>query len=236
MLDDDLVKAQNVLESIEDQETLHRIICQTTDEQKAEYLKQLDYVKSTNANACASTEEKGRALEELVQILLKHSGGIYCIKQNVRTNTNEIDIVCNATPKGRFLQSLRLIPDYDSFLGECKNYGTRVGVTYVGKFACLMQTTAYRLGILFSYHGVSGTGWEDACGLIRKFYMSREDIEKRYIIIDFSIREFEMVAEGKNFLDILDNKIKALQLDTEFSSLLTAHPAQNEISPHRDVQ
>ena len=92
-----------------------------------------------------------------------------------------------------------------------------------------MQTTAYRLGILFSYHGVTGKGWNDAQGLIRKFYLSKEDIEKRFILVDFSIREFELITQGITFLDILDSKIKALRLDTDFSAFLTAHPAAEKI-------
>ena len=114
------------------------------------------------------------------------------------TNTNEIDIVCELTPKGQILFSHNLLPIRQNvFLGECKNYNRTVGVTYVGKFACLMLTTAYKLGILFSYHGVTGKKWGDAQGLIRKFYLSRENIEDRYVIIDFTIDDLYIFPQAK---------------------------------------
>lgn len=65
--------------------------------------------------------------------------------------------------------------------------------------------------------------------MIRKFYLSREDVEKRFVLVDFSIREFELITQGVTFLDILDSKIEALRLDTDFSRLLTAHPAAEKI-------
>lgn len=227
-----LLNALAVLDSLEDEKLTNEMLCKMKEDQMAEYCTQLDYVKRINASS-ASALQKGEALEKLVQLLLKFSGNLFYIKQNVRTATNEIDIVCEATAAGKYLQSRKLIPNYDCFLGECKNYGRRVDVTYVGKFACLMQTTAYNLGILFSYHGVTGTGWNGAQGLIRKFYMSREDIKRRYIIVDFSIREFDLITQGETFLDILESKINALRLDTDFLSLLISHSAEKQIEPYK---
>lgn len=224
----DLYSILRVFASLGSSKLRNEAICRMTEEQMKEYCEQLDCVKRLNSSG-ASAKQKGEALETLVRMLLKYSGNLFDISQNVRTGTNEIDIVCEATTIGLFLQALNWIPKYPSFLGECKNYGKKVGVTYVGKFACLMQTTAYRLGILFSYHGVTGKGWNDAQGLIRKFYLSKEDIEKRFILVDFSIREFELITQGITFLDILDSKIKALRLDTDFSAFLTAHPAAEKI-------
>lgn len=224
----DLYTAVRVLDSVDDSKLRNENVCRMTEEQIAEYSKQLDCVKGLNGGN-ATAKEKGEALEMLVRMLLKYSGNLFEVKQNVRTGTNEIDIVCEATSMGKYLQSRNLILNYPSFLGECKNYGKKVGVTYVGKFACLMQTTAYRLGILFSYHGVTGKGWNDAQGLIRKFYLSREDVEKRFVLVDFSIREFELITQDVTFLDILNSKIEALRLDTDFSRSLTAHPAAAKI-------
>ena len=76
---------------------------------------------------------------------------------------------------------------------------------------------------------LQGKGWNDAQGLIRKFYLSREDVEKRFVLVDFSIREFELITQDVTFLDILNSKIEALRLDTDFSRLLTAHPAAAKI-------
>ena len=54
------------------------------------------------------------------------------------------------TAAGKALQSNGILSAYyTNFIGECKNYNKKVGVTYVGKFCSLMLTTGCTLGILF---------------------------------------------------------------------------------------
>ena len=104
------------------------------------------------------------------------------------------------TPAGRLLQAAGILsPYYANFIGECKNHGKTIGVTYIGKFCSLMLTTRSNLGILFSYHGVTGHGWNDGSGLIRKFYLHKENLLDRYCIIDFNIWDFRSILQGKNF-------------------------------------
>lgn len=73
----------------------------------------------------------------------------------------------------------------------------------------------------------SGTGWSNGAGLIKKFYLHKEKLEDKYCIIDFSIKEFEAILNGKNLLQIIDEQLKSLQFDTDYSRYLSKHPAED---------
>ena len=170
---------------------------------------------------------KGEALEELVSYLITISGGIFYVDRNLRTSTNEIDQIVSLTPKGKILLGHHLINSkLESFLGECKNYNKSVDVTYVGKFCSLLLTNQIKFGLLFSYHGISGSRWSNASGLIKKFYLHKEKDEDRYCIIDFSRDDFIAVDNGENFLQIVENKLMALRFDTDYARYLSKHPAE----------
>ena len=80
--------------------------------------------------------------------------------------------------------------------------------------------------MLFSYHGISGSRWSNASGLIKKFYLHKEKDEDRYCIIDFSRDDFIAVDNGENFLQIVENKLMALRFDTDYARYLSKHPAE----------
>ena len=200
-----IIGAETVLEYLSQlsSEMTYEKICNMTDEQKAKYKVLLDEFEETHIKP-STTKQKGEALEKLVTFLLTVSGGIFIVQQDVRTNTNEIDQVIALTAKGKILMSNGLIDSrLKVFLGECKNYNKKVDVTYIGKLCSLLITTQYRLGILFSYHGVTGKNWSYGSGLIRKFYLHKEDEENRFCIIDFNIDDFKSIATGNNFLQII---------------------------------
>lgn len=92
-----------------------------------------------------------------------------------------------------------------------------------------MLTNNVKLGILFSFHGVSGTGWSNGSGLIKKFYLHKEKLEERYCVIDFSIKDFRAILTGKNLLQIIDEQLKSLQYDTDYSRFITKHPAEDAV-------
>lgn len=220
---------KDLLNRIEDQFSYEEI-CRISIEQRAKYQALLEHFEEVHTQAKYSTAKKGAALEELVSYLLKISGNIFSITRNIRTSTNEVDQFVEVNAKGKVLTSSGLIPDrYANFLGECKNYQTSVGVTYVGKFCSLLQTTSIRTGILFSYHGISGKGWSDATGLVKKIYLQKEEDAKRTVIVDFSIEDFRGILEGKNFFEIVDAKLVALKLDTSVSEYITKHAAEDLI-------
>ena len=231
--DMELSKALNILDSISNELRFEKI-CQLSDLQKSTYrnlleeFKRLHGLSKTTDNLPKNLHNlKGVALEKLVAYLLTVSGGIFCVDRNLRTSTNEIDQIVSLTPKGNILLARHLInPKLQIFLGECKNYDKSISVTYIGKFCNLLLTHNVKLGILFSYHGVSGSGWSNGAGLIKKFYLHKENLEEKYCIIDFTIKEFEAILEGKNLLQIIDEQLKSLQFDTDYSRYLSKHPAE----------
>ncbi len=230
--DKEISKALNILNNISAKARYEKI-CQLSDSQKATYKKLFEEFKRlqhrpVEDNLSSNLHNlKGAALENLVSYLLTVSGGIFYVDRNLRTSTNEIDQIVSLTPKGKILLAYHLIDTkLENFLGECKNYDKAISVSYVGKFCNLLLTNSIKLGILFSYHGPSGTGWNNSAGLIKKFYLHKEKIEDRYCIIDFSITEFESILNGKNLLQIIDEQLKSLQFDTDYSRYLSKHPAE----------
>lgn len=88
---------------------------------------------------------------------------------------------------------------------------------------------------MFSYYGVSGKNWENSSGLIRKFYMSKENEEDRFCIIDFNINDFISIQNGNNILQIIEDKILALQNDTSYRTLLSPHELENQILELQEI-
>lgn len=209
-------------------EISYKKICEFSENQKKEYNILLANLKKVNSSK-ASTNEKGKALEDIASFVIK-SSNIFEIYKNIRTSTNELDQLIKTNNKGKILFSNGIIDKrLKNFIGECKNYKDKVSVTYVGKICSLLTTTNNKICILFSYYGVSGKSWENSSGLIRKFYMSKENEEDRFCIIDFNINDFISIQNGNNILQIIEDKILALQNDTSYKTLLSSHELENQI-------
>lgn len=204
------------------------LLCKFTSEQLEDYKAKFEYFKKTNSNKTYSTAEKGKALESLVTSLLSLSGGLFNVIENLHSSTNEIDQLVSLKKEKQFLTDIRkdetvsAFKKYERFICECKNYGKTVGVTYVGKLIGLMTTHNVKFAILFSYHGITGKAgsWKDSEGLIKKYYLSRENESDRPCIIDFNCKDFEHILNGGNFLEIIDSKIDALRFDTDYRNFL----------------
>ncbi len=207
------------------------IICEIDKREKEEYNEKLKIFKDLHDKNIKVTEDlhikKGKALEDLVTYLLEISGKLFEVERNIRTTTNEIDQIIMLKPMGKMLMSYGLLDKrFGTFLGECKNYNKSVDVTYVGKFCSLLMTNQIKLGILFSYHGISGKNWSNGSGLVKKIYLNKEKLEERICIIDFSIKDFERISKGNNFIQIVIDKLNALQFDTDISRFINKHPAE----------
>ncbi len=210
--------------------------CQIDEEKRRRYQELLNKFKELHEKTKKDTQisnlhnQKGAALEKLVECLFQISGNIFRIERNVLTNTNEIDDIITLNSLGKTLLSNSIINKrLENFIGECKNYNKKVSVTYVGKFCSLLLTTNIKLGILFSYHGISGKNWNDASGLVKKFYLHKEKEDDRYCIINFSIKEFEAILEGDNLLNIIDRQLEALKFDTDYLKYISCHPAESNV-------
>lgn len=203
-------------------------ICKYNEKEKQEYEELLNDFKTKNSSNF-SEKEKGESLEKIASFVLK-SGNVFKVYRNVRTSTNELDQLLKTTNNGSVLCNNGILDErLGTFIGECKNYNKSVSVTYVGKICSLLQTTDKKICILFSYKGISGKGWNSASGLVKKFYMSKENPKEKYCIIDFNINDFESIKSGSNFLQIIEDKILALQNDTDYTTLLTKHEASDKL-------
>lgn len=216
----DHIKLQNAFETIKG---VYRndIMCTLTQPQIDEYKKKLERFEKVNTNKKFSTKEKGDALENISKYLLEISGGLFEITKNLRTSTNEIDLLMQLSTEKRILINYDFIDKrLTEFIAECKNYDKTVNVTYVGKLISLMDTNKINFAILFSYHGISGKGWSNASGLIKKYYLSKESVDERPCIIDFNYENFCDILNGNNLLDIINNKISALRYDTDYKNFI----------------
>jgi hypothetical protein len=232
IIEDDarLSKALDILSEVSSNLAYEKI-CKLTTEQLEKYNKLInDFEKINNVSAkdldCPEDidRRKGEALEVLAAYLLSISGSIFEVYKNIRTKTNELDQFAVLTTKGKLLMSRGIIDNrLLNIIGECKNYNKRVNVTYVGKFCSLLLSTSTKIGILFSYHGVTGKNWNEASGLIKKFHLHKENESDRYCIIDFNITDFKAISTGKNLLEIIDERLISLKYDTDFSKFLSKH-------------
>lgn len=127
-----------------------------------EYLEGLSKKYSTK-------KEKGDVLENIANCLMFTEFSIFNVLRNVRTSSNEIDILVSTSDKGKLI-----IPNLYTFLGdkfvcECKNYAKKLDVTYVGKFYSLLKTLNLELGIIFTVEGITGkNNWDASKAFIRK--------------------------------------------------------------------
>ena len=216
---DNLETAIACVEELSSSESL----CKFDDETMSEYNELYDRFIKTNANKNCSSEEKGKSLEKLASFLLSHTK-VFEVYDNIHSNTNEFDQLVRCNNIGKILLNKNVLDKrLKHFIGECKNLSRSVNVTYVGKVCSLLMTTGNKICILFSYNGVSGKEWKQASGLIRKFYLSKENIEERFVIIDFNKFDFERIKNGEYLLDIINDKIFTLQNDVNFSNFISSH-------------
>lgn len=226
-MEDNIDNLINMLKTV-GTECSYQKICEFNDEERVEYNRLLECFKNTNSSN-SSTSEKGKSLEELATYTIKTSH-IFEIYKNIRTASNELDQLVKINDCNRLLIGLKVIDErLVNFIGECKNYQNKIPVTYVGKVCSLLSTTQNKICILFSYNGVTGKNWEDSTGLIKKFYLSKEKSDERFCIIDFNVDDFDEIANGNNFLQIIENKIMALKNDTDYLNFVTEHELSSQI-------
>lgn len=161
---------------------------------------------------------KGEALEALTNKIFR-THKIYKVKKNLRTTSNEIDLFLELDSFGTLIKNSLEYNIEEEFIVECKNYKSKVEVTYIGKFASLMRVTHLKNGIFISKKGVTGDSkrWSEAKGLIKKIAL-----QDNSFILDFDLSDFEDL-EGKTLAEILTCKKNSLKLDVDIESLIVAH-------------
>lgn len=183
-----------------------------------------------------NAKEKGLKLEELIYHLLDHIP-IFEAYKNIRTSTNEIDIFVNLSDIGKIMLSEKIIDlKSEHMIIECKNYDKKkINVTWVGKFCSLLLHSPARVGIIISHKGFAGHNWDSAKGLAKKFYYYKEhDNEKKYIL-DINLEELCRSVEANQFVDLILNKIQALENDTQYTNYIIKHPNEEKLNEIYDT-
>ena len=208
------------------------------DSDKIEFKQLLDDMNKPFDASAETTKEKGDRLEKLVDFIISKTY-FFEVFRNVHTETNEIDEVIRLSDQGKqAIHSLDLNRDLipiksDLFLGECKNYKSALGVTYVGKFYSLLTVSGISFGILFTTKGLTGNseGYEDAYGLTKILRIMETARGKDFYILTFTMEDYQEMLEGTTFFDLVQAKKMEMQLASKYSRFLSKnkHAAEEQI-------
>lgn len=196
-------------------------VMQMRDEDQAEFCCLFDRIDKSVQDRVL----KGKYLEELSDILFNKGGsGLLQTRRNLHTSTNEIDLLVSWTEAANAVGANREFRDLgNSFLCECKNYNKKVDVTYVGKFCSLLTAAGQKFGVMVAWKGVTGEGWNDASGLIKKFALG----EKRYVVV-IDRNDLKRIYDKKdNLYALLNEKYLALKNDISYEKLITSHELES---------
>jgi hypothetical protein len=211
-----------------------------SDDDKKEFKVLLDELKKPFDKKSETTKEKGDRLEKIVEFIIRKTY-FFEIYKNVHTETNEIDEVIVFSNRGKqaletFKLARNLIPiDENLFLGECKNYESNLGVTYVGKFYSLMNVTGVSFGIVFTQKGLTGDpeGYKDAYGLTKVLRMVEKsrNSQKDFYILTFTMEDYDKLLSGTTFFELVKAKKLELQLASDYTTFImdNQHVAEEEI-------
>lgn len=210
----ELGNALSTFLSMETDEFFDILSGETTDE----YISELEnlyakFEKNNNPSKKATTKEVGDALENLVKVI-GDSTNLFEVYSNQRTSTNEIDHLFISKPQAKQLIQSHVFSEFENMIIECKNYNKKVGVTWVGKLYSLLKASNCNVGVLFSYHGLTGNknGWNAAVGLTKKIYLKDE-----ILILDFNNNDINRLVHGESFLKLVREKIQNLKFDTQIN-------------------
>lgn len=179
-----------------------------------------------------SSKDKGNKLENLIFFIIENTP-IFEAYPNIRSSTNEVDIFIKLNDLGNMMLANKIIDlKSNQIIIECKNYDkTKIDVTWVGKFCSLLLQSPARVGILISHKGFKGKGkWDSAKGLAKKFYYYKERTDEKKYILDITLNEIKQSVNDNNFVELILNKIIALENDTKYENFITKHPAEESLN------
>lgn len=204
------------------------------EEYRDEYIKYYELCKNINGvtkfnglSQQKTTELKGLALEKLVGILFEGTGRYYKVHTNLRTSSNEIDILVKLSDKGKDSKNM-IDSKYHKLICECKNHSVGLKVDYVGKFYSLVRYTHLNFAIIFSWNGLAGKKtWNNSSGLVKKIFLITDAERRPVYILDFNKINFKEILDGKNLFSIFDEKCMELEMDIDLEKEIKQH--ENEV-------
>lgn len=194
----------------------------------------LSYIENIKKDEGLNTYEKGKLFEDMIAKLLL-STKVFRVLMNKHTSSNEFDILVSLNTNGKYLRSLKIIPEWlpDEFLIECKNHKTTVEVGLVGKFFSLMDVSKVDLGLFISKVGVSGRDskyWKDAAAFINKINLLYSKHQSPKMILDYNLNDIEIFLkqESSNVIEFITNRKKQLEMDISGGLSNCISPHENE--------
>lgn len=104
-----------------------------------------------------TNQEKGKALETLLCRLFESVKGFSILDTNVRTSSEEIDILVMNEASDPFLRNLGT-----PILVECKKWHHPVSAKEVNWFVSKVKRRSLKMGILVAWEGITGNDYRDA--------------------------------------------------------------------------
>jgi hypothetical protein len=149
----------------------------------------------------------GKILEQLADYLLSCMPGCrtYSMARRLRSPSTDYDVVCA-------MEGLE--NDFRSELGryficECKDWAEPAGFASFAKFCRVLDSIKARFGILFSKHGISGTGRREDADLEQlKVFQDRG-----MVIVVFTQEDIKEVIAGAHFISLLRSKYEMVRLN-----------------------
>lgn len=145
-----------------------------------------------------TSQERGDAFEEFAGILMEAMPFIRVRERNLRSKTNELDLVVEYTGADETKIFDKVSSD---FLIECKHWSEPVGSDPVGNFIQKMGKLSVDFGIMFARNGITGDEQTDGYGQIRDAF-----IQSDKVILVVDDEDIERILEGENFYHIIDEK------------------------------
>lgn len=137
-------------------------------------------------------QDKGKTLEELLRCLFGHITGMSIAGTNVRTLSEELDILVVNEASDPFLSRLGT-----PILVECKKWNRPVGAKEVNWFVSKVKRRSLRVGILVAWEGISGTEYRDAKAEIKRA------LEEGITIITVTKDQLMRVYSERDFVYLL---------------------------------
>lgn len=172
---------------------------------------------------------RGNLFEELIKLLTIETN-LFDLFDNITSDTNEYDVILKSSNIAK-TALYNIIPEilHKPIICECKNYQQPVNVTWIGKLYMLLSMSEIKVGIIFSYEGITGSkekNWSDAWGLIRKIYL-----KDGIAIIDINKNEIVRIIDGENFCDIVEEKYIELQtMTSDIEDSKKYHPSTAKVN------
>lgn len=144
--------------------------------------KSFDSLEKMWDNALSATDKnkKGKLLEEFLSILIRRDDNFIVVEKNLRTESEEIDIVTENTGKTQFYSQLGC----PLILFECKNWSSKIGSKEIRDFAQKIQNRPKHLcnvGVLMAASELTNGAFIELVGYRGKDFivatLERKDIE-----------------------------------------------------------